>query len=83
MSVPIIIPDLKCDGTLRVCGWLVEVGEEVQQGDRLVELLTTGITFDVAAPVTGRISAIDKSRNTSVIEGETLGWIAIDIDESV
>ncbi|VAX35690.1 hypothetical protein MNBD_PLANCTO02-1870 [hydrothermal vent metagenome] len=83
MQTPVIVPDLKCDETLRVCSWLVEVGENIEQGDRLVELLTTGMTFDVAAPVSGRISSIEKSRNTFVSEGEILGWMTTDVDKNV
>ena len=75
MPTPIIIPDLKCDETLRVCSWLVEVGEDVEQGDRLVELLTTGITFDVASPVAGRLIKVEKWRDAPVSEGEIVGWI--------
>ena len=74
--VPIPLPDLGTAGEpVRVCCWLVEAGEDVDIGDRLVEVLVRGITFDVASPVTGTIVGIEKSLNAVVSTGDVLGWI--------
>jgi pyruvate/2-oxoglutarate dehydrogenase complex dihydrolipoamide acyltransferase (E2) component len=61
---------------VRVSAWLAEVGEDVEQGDRIVELLMSGMTFDLAAPVAGRLLAIEKHLDAAVLPGDVLGWIA-------
>ena len=39
-----------------------------------MELVTFGSTFDVPAPVTGRLCRIDKPLDTTVGVGDILGW---------
>ena len=74
--VPIQLPELGTAGEpVRVCCWLVEAGEDVDVGDRLVEVLIHGVTFDVASPASGTIVGIDKSLNAVVDTGDVLGWI--------
>ena len=74
--VPIQLPELGTAGEpVRVCCWLVEAGEDVEVGDRLVEVLIHGITFDVASPASGTIVRIEKSLNAAVGAGDVLGWI--------
>ena len=47
---PLVVPDLAAGSRpVRVTAWLVEPGESVCEGDRLVELLVPGMTFDVAS----------------------------------
>ena len=60
---------------LRVSVWLVEVGDCAEQGERIVELLTPGLTFDVSMPVAGRITGIEKSTGERVQPGDILAWI--------
>ncbi len=74
-------PDLGSSEPLRVSGWLVDLGETVRAGDRLVELLLPGVTYDVAAPVTGRLVAVAAATNSTVRPGDPLG--TIEVDESV
>jgi pyruvate/2-oxoglutarate dehydrogenase complex dihydrolipoamide acyltransferase (E2) component len=54
MRTPVLLPDLGAT-PIRLSLWYVEPGDLVYEGDRLVEVLTAGATFDVAAPVTGRL----------------------------
>jgi len=35
--------------------WFAEEGERVYEGDRVIEVLVDGATFDVLAPATGRL----------------------------
>ena len=82
MTGPTVVfaPDLGSAEPIRVGGWLVEVGETVREGDRLVELLLPGLTFDVAAPATGRMVEVVASANGSVRAGDVLGRIEPDED---
>ena len=74
---PVIAPDL--GATARLSGWLVEIGERVHAGDRLVELLLPGLTYDVPAPATGQLvqTAITAG---DVRPGDHLGTIEADAE---
>ncbi|MFK7779059.1 MAG: lipoyl domain-containing protein [Gimesia sp.] len=76
MPTPILVPPIGCTNqNLIVSLWLVRVGEQVIAGDRVVELLTPGITFDVESPCSGILSASECQSGTAVQEGKVLGWI--------
>ncbi|QDT28918.1 biotin/lipoyl-containing protein [Gimesia panareensis] len=90
MSTPILVPQLESDDQrLSVSLWLMRVGEEVTRGDRIVELLVPGVTFDVAAPCSGTLTSCDCRPGDEVHEGSVLGWIdspesdqTADVDDS-
>ena len=50
-------------------------GEAVFAGDRLVEVLTEGATFDVTAPASGRLTARFVLPRDRVQPGQVLGVI--------
>ena len=75
--VDIVVPALglaESDEIVVSC-WLVHVGEEVFEGDRLVELLIGEVTFDVSAPVSGYISHIAAATDSVVAVDSVLGAI--------
>ncbi len=77
MSSPIRMPDIgAANGSLRISCWLVEPGELVDPGDRVVELVTPGATFDISAQLAGRLTRIDTPLDSLVQVGDILGWIA-------
>lgn len=72
----ILVPELGTgEEPLRVSAWLVDVGQTVIAGDRVVEVLVPGITFDIAAERTGEIIEITRPVDAVVSTGEILGWI--------
>lgn len=74
--VPVVLPDLRVGGEpVRVSCWLVDVGDNVALGDRLVEVLIRGATFDVSAPADGILVAIEKTVDAPVSTGEQLGLL--------
>ncbi|MBQ18609.1 MAG: biotin attachment protein [Planctomycetaceae bacterium] len=76
MATPIRLPQIGAGSAeLSVSCWLVDIGELVDKGDRVIELLTAGMTFDVSAPVSGRLSRVDKPLDSPVTVGDILGWI--------
>lgn len=77
----VVAPDLGASEPVRVSGWLVEPGETVREGDRLVELLLPGVTYDVSSPVTGRLVGVVAGMNAAVQPGDLLG--VIEVDEGV
>ncbi len=54
MSTPVVLPEL---GTAPVVLslWFAGVGDTVFEGERLVEVLIAGATFDVSAPASGKL----------------------------
>jgi pyruvate/2-oxoglutarate dehydrogenase complex dihydrolipoamide acyltransferase (E2) component len=74
MSTPIILPDLGT-GPVRLSVWFADIGDLVYEGDRLVEVLAKGATFDVAAPTTGRLSDIICFPGDALKEGQLLGHV--------
>jgi pyruvate/2-oxoglutarate dehydrogenase complex dihydrolipoamide acyltransferase (E2) component len=76
---PITMPDLGTGNeAVRVSAWLVEVGQTVIAGDRVVEVLLPGITFDIHAERTGELVEITVPVDAVVAAGQVLGWIAGD-----
>jgi pyruvate/2-oxoglutarate dehydrogenase complex dihydrolipoamide acyltransferase (E2) component len=58
--------------------WFAKVGEHVFEGERLVEVLLNGATFDVASPATGRLVSRAVAIRDSVAVGQRLGEIETD-----
>ena len=74
---PIIVPELGAGSeSVRVSAWLVDVGQTVIAGDRVVEVLVPGITFDIEAAQSGELVEITRPVDAIVAQGEVLGWIA-------
>ena len=62
--VAIVLPDVGAAPVV-LSAWFADPGDAVFEGDRLVEVLVGGATFDVSSPATGRLA--EKRR------GETSG----------
>lgn len=77
--VAVTLPDLGTgpDLPIVVSHWYSAPGEEVLEGDRLVELLVGPATFDVPAPTTGRLMEIREEEDNRVVPGVVLGWVAV------
>lgn len=74
----VILPDLGTgpDVPIVVSHWFAARGEEVWEGDRLVEVLVGPATFDVPAPVSGRLAEIRGQEDDEVVPGAVLGLVA-------
>ena len=66
------------DEELRVSCWLVELGDAVDEGDRVIEILLDGITFDVLAERSGTLVRIERPLDSVVRAGDVLGWLESD-----
>ncbi len=74
--IPIPLPDLGAGPeTIRVSTWLVDVGEVVEAGERLVDVLIPGVSFSVAAPGGGRLVKIECPTDSHVKSGDVLAWL--------
>ena len=64
-----------------VSHWYAARGDQVWEGDRLVEVLVGSATFDVSAPTTGRLAAIHGQEDDCVLPGAVLGLVAVAEEE--
>jgi pyruvate/2-oxoglutarate dehydrogenase complex dihydrolipoamide acyltransferase (E2) component len=55
MQTPVVLPDVGAF-PVRLSLWFAQPGDVVFEGDRLVEIVTCGATFDISAPATGRLA---------------------------
>jgi pyruvate/2-oxoglutarate dehydrogenase complex dihydrolipoamide acyltransferase (E2) component len=74
MRTEILLPELGAAPVV-LSAWLADAGEEVYEGDRLVEVLVDGATFDVPAPATGRLVEKRVHPDQSVTVGQVLGFV--------
>jgi pyruvate/2-oxoglutarate dehydrogenase complex dihydrolipoamide acyltransferase (E2) component len=79
----VILPDLGTgpDIPIVVSHWFAERGDEVLEGDRLVEVLIGPATFDVPSPTTGRLAEIRGYEDDRVVPGAVLGLVAASEDD--
>jgi pyruvate dehydrogenase E2 component (dihydrolipoamide acetyltransferase) len=77
MQAPVVLPEIGIEpGTeMLVSFWFADEGEEVLQGDRLVEILAGSVTFDVPAPATGRLVEVRAAEEDPVHVGDILGIV--------
>lgn len=75
----VILPDLGTgpETPIVVSYWFTARGKNVWEGERLVEMLAGPATFDLPAPVTGRLVEIIAREDDRVFPGAVLGRIAI------
>ena len=73
MRSPVLMPELGTPATLSV--WFASPGDEVYAGDRLVEVLVAGATFDVPSPVTGRFVEKCAWPDDPLTPGQVLGLV--------
>lgn len=74
----VILPDLGTGPNVPivVSHWYARKGDEVWEGDRLVEVLVGPATFDVPSPATGRLAEVREREDDRVAPGAVLGLVA-------
>ena len=72
MQVPIVLPELDAI-PVRLSVWFADAGDAVYDGDRLVEVLLDGATFDVAAPAAGTLAEKLALPDDILVSGQVLG----------
>jgi pyruvate/2-oxoglutarate dehydrogenase complex dihydrolipoamide acyltransferase (E2) component len=72
--VPITLPELGSPHA-RFSLWHISVGDRVNEGDRVAEVLIPGATFDVPAPAGGTLAERLTLPNDPLNPGQVLGVI--------
>jgi 2-oxoisovalerate dehydrogenase E2 component (dihydrolipoyl transacylase) len=75
----VILPELGTGPAqpIVVSYWYAAQGDEVWEGDRLVEVLVGPAAVDVPSPKTGRLAAIHGREDDCVRPGAVLGLVAV------
>ena len=74
MHTRILLPDLGTTGAT-VSIWYAEPGDQVLEGERVVEVLLPGATFEITAPTSGKLIAKRAYPGDRVEAGQELGSI--------
>jgi pyruvate/2-oxoglutarate dehydrogenase complex dihydrolipoamide acyltransferase (E2) component len=74
MHTAVILPDLGATPIV-LSLWFADPGDVVFEGDRLVEVLVGGATFDVPAPATGRLAEKRALPSDALEPGQVLGIV--------
>lgn len=81
--VPILLPDLGTGSEpVRICAWLADPGQPMTIGERIVQVVVPGISFDVTAPVSGELTEVTCPLGALVRPGEILGWMLPSTDSA-
>jgi pyruvate/2-oxoglutarate dehydrogenase complex dihydrolipoamide acyltransferase (E2) component len=80
MQAPILLPELGISPVV-LSVWFADPGDAVFEGDRLVEVLVDGATFDVPAPATGRLAEKRALPDDRLEAGQVLG--VVEVEEAV
>ena len=74
MRMPVVLPDVGA-APVRLSLWFSAPGDTVFAGDRLVEVVVAGATFDVSAPATGRLIERHAWPRDVLTPGQVLGVV--------
>ena len=77
MRMPVVLPDVGA-APVRLSLWFSAPGDTVFAGDRLVEVVVAGATFDVSAPATGRLIERHAWPRDVLTPGQVLGVVESD-----
>lgn len=75
----ILLPELGAEAVV-LSAWFADLGDHVFEGDRLVEVLVAGATFDVPSPATGRLIEQRVLNAERLHPGQVLG--AVEVEEA-
>lgn len=79
--VPLLMPDLGLGpATIRASLWLVDAGQRVTVGDRLLEVVVRGATVDLPAPVSGRLVEVCIDEDDLLVAGQVLAMLEADAE---
>jgi pyruvate dehydrogenase E2 component (dihydrolipoamide acetyltransferase) len=74
MAHQVKLPELGAEAgdEATVSFWIVQEGDEVQEGEDLVEMLTDKANFNVPSPVSGKVSKLSVEENDVIKVGDVL-----------
>jgi len=81
--IELVLPELGMGSVPILVGqWLVEIGREVTEGDRLLEIVAGSATVDLPAPASGVLRETTVGEDERLIVGQVLGVIEATANEN-
>ncbi|TGK27898.1 hypothetical protein EHQ12_14230 [Leptospira gomenensis] len=77
----LITPDLGDTDKIELVHWNSKLGDSVQPGQEVLELVTDKACFPMESPVHGRLTQIIKEKGSIVRKGDVLGILELLITE--
>jgi pyruvate/2-oxoglutarate dehydrogenase complex dihydrolipoamide acyltransferase (E2) component len=77
MRAEIVLPELGAAPAV-LSLWYADFDEVIFEGDRLLEILVSGATFDISAPATGRLLEKTVLPNDALRPGQVLGVLEVE-----
>jgi pyruvate/2-oxoglutarate dehydrogenase complex dihydrolipoamide acyltransferase (E2) component len=74
MAVEVKLPELGAEAgdEATVSFWIVQEGDDVEEGDDLVEMLTDKANFNVPSPCNGKVTKLAAQENDVIKVGDLL-----------
>ena len=80
MRVDVTIPQFAESITEGVIGdWLKAIGDQVEEGETLLEVETDKVVLEIPSPAKGVLEAINKQANDTVVSGEVIAVVNTEI----
>jgi pyruvate dehydrogenase E2 component (dihydrolipoamide acetyltransferase) len=80
--VELVLPELGMGSVPILVGqWLVEIGREVTEGDRLLEIVAGSATVDLPAPASGVLRETIVGEDERLVVGQILGIVEPSSDD--
>ncbi|MDV6237029.1 lipoyl domain-containing protein [Leptospira ellisii] len=73
----LITPDLGDTDKIELVHWNSKLGDSVQPGQEILELVTDKACFPMESPVYGKLTQIIKEKGSIVRKGEVLGILEL------
>lgn len=73
-----VTPDLGDAEKIELIHWYKQIGDSVEVGEEVLELVTDKAAFPMESPKKGKLSQILKTSGSLVQKGESLGVLQID-----
>lgn len=82
--INIILPAAQLEGTTAILSkWLVAIGEEVKEGDPLIELETDKVSMEICAPNAGTLSTILFGEGEEIAVDTVLGHLDTEYTKNI
>jgi pyruvate dehydrogenase E2 component (dihydrolipoamide acetyltransferase) len=73
--IEVVVPSIEGVEQITISYWHYDVGDEIEEGDDLVELATEKATFNLPSPVTGKLEKIICEEGEVVKSGDIIGIV--------
>jgi pyruvate/2-oxoglutarate dehydrogenase complex dihydrolipoamide acyltransferase (E2) component len=79
--IPLLVPDVGDDSKIELISWNISIGDTVNEGDEICELVTDKASFPLESPENGVLHDIKSQAGTEVKVGQEIGTLAISADQ--